>query len=282
MNKQCIRISCAVVLGVSVCLPAAAPGYAQDSSLPGRVLDIKVGEYFINAPDSVPAGLVTLSVTQTGDATKPFPADTAKLRADLTYHFHMVWLVRLDSAKTVSDFFEAQRNRAPTPWAKTLGGAGFADLPAASNVSMLLAPGNYVLVCYVGSAREDRNRYHLLKGMLRPLTVVARANKDTLPAAQMEIVLRPSSIEMPDTIAARSWRFAVRNERDRPADFGVARIKQGFTVAQALAWRPPMMTEPPRQAVGGVVYILPQNALITTVKLEPGDYLFSNKHVVVR
>src|SRR5687768_15483409 len=126
---------------------------AQRTTLPGHVGDVKVGEYFILAPDSVPAGVVSLRVTQTGDAIKPWPADLAKLRADLTYHFHMVWLVRLDSSKTVSDLLEAERSGQPTPWAKILGGPGFADTPAASNVTMLVTPGNYALVCYVGSAR---------------------------------------------------------------------------------------------------------------------------------
>ena len=225
---------------------------------------------------------MTLKVTQTGDATKPFPADTAKLRADLTYHFHMVWLVRLDSAKTVADLLEAERNRTPSPWATILGGAGFADLPAASNVTMLLTPGDYALVCYVGSAQADRSRYHAMKGMMRPFTVTARANTDKLPATDLEIVLSGRTVQMPDTLAARSWRIAVRNDGDRFTDFGIGRIKRGYTVAQALEWRPRSMTEPPRQAAGGVVYIKPKSALITTVNLEPGDYLFGAKHVVVR
>ena len=255
---------------------------AKQAALPGHVIDIKVGEYFITAPDSAPAGLVTLRLTQTGDVVKPFPADTVKLKADLTYHFHMVWLVRLDSARTITDLLVAARDSQPSPWKTILGGPGFADAPNSSNVTMLLTPGNYALVCYVGSAREDRNRYHLLKGMIRPLTVSARVSSEPLPATPLTILLRPGSVVMPDTLARGQHRILIRNERERAADFGIARVKAGYTVAQALSWQPRMMTEPPRHAVGGVVHIMPEQSLITTVTLEPGDYLFGGKHVVIR
>jgi hypothetical protein len=49
-----------------------------------------------------------------------------------------------------------------------------------------------------------------------------------------------------------------------------------------LSWRSRSMTEPPRHAVGGVVFVSAGHPLITTVRLEPGDYLFGGKHVVVR
>ena len=268
------------LLSVAVGFPT--PSAAQ--RLPGRVLDISVGEYFINAPDSISAGLITLRLTQTGDVVKPFPADTAKLRADPTYHLHMIWLVRLDSGKTVSDVLEAEREDRPAPWSKILGGPGFVDAPGASNVTMLLAEGNYALVCYVGSAREDRNRYHLPKGMIRPLTVTAAASgkAEPMPAADIEIVLAGDSVQVRDTLAAGRWRVLVRNERERPAEFGIGRLKPGYTVEQARAWRGRFLTEPPRIAIGGVVYIIPKQALLTTVDLTAGDYMFGGKHVVVR
>ena len=255
---------------------------AQKVSLPGNVVDIKVGEYFILAPDSVSAGVVTLRVTRTGDVIKPWPADINRLRADLTYHFHMVWLVRLDSGKTVADLLEAERNKSPTPWATILGGAGFADAPGSSNVTMALTPGAYALVCYVGSAREDRNRYHLLKGMIRPITVAGRPRSARLPAAQLTIDVRNDSATVPDTLRPGTHRILVRNSGERPTDFSINRVKPGYTVSQAREWRSRHMTEPPRHALGGVVYVRPRSSLMTTVQLAPGDHFFGDKHVVVR
>jgi hypothetical protein len=270
----------ASIIGVAVWLPTITQ--AQNVAIPGRLIDIKVGEYFILAPDTSPAGLVTLRLSQTGDAVKPWPADTAKLREDLTYHFHMVWLVRLDSAKTFSDLYKAESERRPTPWATIIGGPGFADAPGSSNVSVVLTPGNYALVCYVGSAREDRGRYHLLKGMIRPLTVTPSSSSVSLPEPALTITLRGDSIIMADTLRAGTRQYLIRNEGERPADFHVSVVKAGYTVEQARSWRPRMMTEPPRKAVGGVVYVTPTRPLITTLLLEPGDHLFNGKHIVVR
>lgn len=250
--------------------------------LPGHVVDIKVGEYFILAPDSVPAGVVSLRVTQTGDAIKPWPPDIARLRADLTYHFHMVWLVHLDSSKTAADLLEAERSRSPAPWAKILGGAGFADAPGSSNVTTILSPGSYALVCYVGSAREDRSRYHLLKGMIRPITIIGGRSSARLPIPELTVVLRDDSAVTPDTLRAGTLRILVRNEGKRAADFGISRVKPGYTIAQARAWRPRLMTEPPRHAVGGVVHVRAKGSLMTTIVLVPGNYFFGGKHVVVR
>ncbi|HVF39953.1 MAG TPA: hypothetical protein VM939_08630 [Gemmatimonadaceae bacterium] len=255
---------------------------AQKPDLPGKVVDIRAGEYFIISPDSIRAGLITIRLTQTGDVTKPWPADMDKLRADLTYHFHMVWLVRLDSGKTAADLLRAEHDRAPTPWATILGGPGFADTPGSSNVTMIVPPGNYAFVCYVGSAREDRDRYHLLKGMIRPLRVTGKSTSEPLPVPRLRVSVRNDSTVMSDTLVAGSQTILVRNTGKRPTDFAINRLKPGYTVAQARAWRPRMMTEPPKHAVGGVVWIASDSELLTTVVLEAGDYFFGNKHVVVR
>ena len=269
-----------MLLAVTIAV-LAQPAHAQSPALPGHVVDIRVGEYFILAPDTIPAGLVTLRLTQTGDVVKPWPADTAKLRADVTYHFHMIWLVRLDSAKTHTDLFVAERDNLPHAWSTILGGPGFADAPASSNATMVVGPGTYALVCYVGSAREDRHRYHLLKGMIRPVVVVGTAEGAQIPTADLEIVHRGGSVSMPDTLRAGTVRILVRNEDERPTEFGIARLKPGYTLAQAAAWRARSLTEPPRLSVGGLVRIAPGRSLMTTIVLEPGDHSFGGKHVVV-
>jgi hypothetical protein len=221
-------------------------------------------------------------MTQIGDVTKPFPADMEKLRADLTYHFHMVWLVRLDSGKTVNDLILAERDRRPTPWARILGGPAFADTPGSSNVTLIVPSGNYGLVCYVGSARDDRSRYHLLKGMARSLKVTDAPGGARLPQVELTVVVRNDTTVVRDTLKAGAYRILVVNEGQRPADFNIGRVKPGFTVAQAREWRSRTLTESPKQAVGGVVYVPSKQGLMTSVVLEPGDYFFGERHVVVR
>ncbi|MGK2961989.1 MAG: hypothetical protein ACSLFK_07550 [Gemmatimonadaceae bacterium] len=273
-------ISCKLFLLLSSA-SIAATANAQ-GNLPGRVTDIKVGEYFITAPDSIAAGIVTLRVTQTGDVAKPWPPDMVKLRADPTYYFHMVWLVRLDSAKTIADYYNAVRDSAPAPWATIVGGAGFAEAPGSSNVSLIVPPGNYALVCHVGSARPNRDRYHMLKGMFRSLKVVGASGTERLPVPTLTVVLSGDSLVMPDTISAGEYRILVQNMRARRSDFEINRLKLGFTIAQLRAWRANQLTEPPKHSVGGVVGITPNGSLLTSVVLDRGDYFFGEKHVVVR
>ena len=275
--RAILLLSCLLFLGGS----ASTPAVAQSHSPPGQIVDVRVGEYFILAPDSIPAGLVTLQLTQTGDVTKPWPADMEKLRTDVTYHFHMVWLVRLDSGKTITDVVNAERTQVPTPWMTILGGPGFADTPGSSNVTVMVPQGSYALVCFVGSAREDRNRYHLLKGMIRPLKVTGAPTSSTLPAPQLTIVLGNDSAMVADSLTAGAYRILVRNEGPRLADFAIGRLKSGYTISQARAWRPRLLTEPPRHAIGGIVGIPAGRALMTTVVLAPGEYFFGDEHVVV-
>ena len=263
---------------------AGAGAAADDAAdLPGHVLDIVADEYAFHAPDSVPAGVVTLRLTQHGDATLPWPGDTARRRQDPTYDLHMVWLVRLDSARTVSDLVQSEIDRQPTPpWATLVGGVGFAHPPGAANSTLHLEPGSYAIVCFVGSAREDRTRYHLLKGMVRPLTVTrASSAAEAMPATDVVVDLAGDSIGVSDTLAAGTHRLLVRNARARPADFAIRRLNPGVSIDSANAWRPLFLTEPPFTVLGGVVAVPVNGSLITTIAFEPGEYAFGRRLVVV-
>ena len=102
----------------------------------------------------------------------------------------MLWVVRLDSGHTVAEWYGAYVRGESTPWAVDLGGPAFAHPPLTANATMVLEPGNYALVCHVGSAREDKNRQHLLKGMFRGLTVrpVSTLSR-SLPAGEVNATI---------------------------------------------------------------------------------------------
>jgi hypothetical protein len=118
--------------------------------------------------------------------------------------------------------------------------------------------------------------------MARSLKVTANPGRPRLPQVQLAVTLRGDTTVVRDTLEAGTYRILVMNEGQRSADFHIGRLKPGFTVAQAREWRPRTLTEPPKHAVGGVVYVPSKQGLMTTVVLEPGDYFFGQKHVVVR
>lgn len=258
---------------------------AADSAagpLPGRVVDVAAGEFFFQAPDSIPAGLTTFHLRQVGLVHRRASLGGAARdsgaadHGDQTRGFHMLWVVRLDSGRTMADFYRAVKARQPTPWASSLGGPGFAVPPRTTNATLVLAPGNYVLTCFVGSAREDRTRYHLLNGMVRALTVLpARAPAARAPVA--DVVMRISeggTLQLSAPLTAGRRIVRVENAGAKAYEFQLRRVLPGRTTAEALAWRlrdGPTTTQPYEQWAG-LSDVPAGGSLITTMTFEPGGY----------
>jgi len=271
-------------------LVAQRPAGQSSGGLPGRVIEVAATEYAFSAPDTIPAGLTTFLLRQegrirTGASLGPAERDSLVVHeGDATAGFHMLWVVRLDSGMTAGEFYATAKADSSAPRAHLLGGPGFAFPPRTTNATMVLEPGQYVLVCYVGSARADRRRYHLLRGMFRPLTVVAAGrNRDVLPAADVTVTLGADSISRFSTpiTTAGTWRIGVHNARAKQAEFRMTRVLPGHSVAEALAWRrfdgKPRVSEP----WGGVVAVPPGTSMLTTIELVPGTYLASGVVLVV-
>jgi hypothetical protein len=246
-------------------------------ALPGRVVDVKAGEFFFQAPDSIPAGLTTFRLEQIGFVAERLRAgstgrDLVADKGDNTRGAHMLWVVRLDEGKTVADLHNAaQAGERTTSWSKQIGGPAFALPPRTSNATLDLEPGNYALVCYVGSAREDRSRYHLLNGMFRALTVVPGSSKAI--AARPDVVARITGdgvVVLSSPLTARSVVIRVENETDKDYEFKFQRVPAGLTSAQFLA-QPP--TAGPGVPWGGLSSVPPRAVVTTTIDFEPGEYV---------
>jgi len=274
-----------LLLGVSAlsAQPGGSPRAALASpALPGHVVEVSAGEFFFQAPDSIPAGLTTFRLRQIGlvhhrVAVGGAARDSlASDRGDQTRGFHMMWLVRLDSGKTVADFYRAKEAGERTPWARHLGGPGFAMPPGTSNATLVLEPGNYVVSCFVGSAREDRTRFHLLNGMLRALTVLPNpAPVAAMPAPDVVIrVSESGALQYSAPIVAGRRVLRIENAGPRSYEFSVRRVVRGRTTAEALAWRPGDIATrpPPFEPRGGLADVPSGGSLITTMDFEPGDY----------
>lgn len=259
------------------------PPTPDSAALPGQVVDVAAGEFFFQAPDSIPAGLTTFRLRQIGLVHQRMIAGGAARDsmaadpADQTRGFHMLWLVRLDSGKTAADFYRAVQAREPWPWARSLGGPGFAMPPGTSNATLVLEPGNYVITCFVGSAHEDRRRYHLLNGMFRALTVLPNpAPVAAMPAPDVVVrVSESGALQYSAPILAGRRVLRIENAGPRPYEFSVRRVVPGRTTAEALAWRRPVdfpRTPPPFEPLGGLSDVPSGGSLTTTMNFEPGDY----------
>ena len=273
-----------IMLGVGA-LPARTvppaspppPPMAGTDSLPGRVVDVKAGEFFFQAPDTIRAGLTTFRLLQTGMLAERSKAglDGRALVADQgdnTRGVHMLWVVRLDSGKTVGDLYRAaQTGERVTPWAKQLGGPGIALPPRTTNATLELEPGSYALVCYVGSAHADRTRYHLLRGMFRALTVLP-ASGPAAATPRPDVVARivgEGVVELSAPLAPGRQVIRVENATDRMREFKFHQMRAGVTGQEFLA-QPP---GEPGVVWGGLADVPPGGSVTTTIDFEPGEYV---------
>ena len=255
---------------------------ADMERLPGRVVDVSVGEFYVRAPDSIPAGLTTFRLHQVGDLL----TNREKVRVenlalatpdnDPTRAFHMLWIVRLENGKTVSEWFDAQTKGEPTPWAVDLGGPASADPPRTSNATLVLEPGTYALVCHVGSAREDKNRSHLLKGMFRPLTVVpSKSTTVSLPVPDVTArIVTGGAIQLSGPVRAGRQVIRVVNETTKSHEFILVRVKEGRAAGEVPVWKRQDGTPHPFEPRGGLSDIPPGATRVITAVFESGAYLF--------
>src|SRR5688572_32102169 len=119
-------MTCRPHLALAVLLLAPSALHAQP--LPGRVVEVRAGEFFFQSPDTIPAGLTTFRLLNIGMMAERHRAGI-RGRAlvaegtDATHGAHMLWVVKLDEGKTVADIYEAaRRGDRLTPWATQLGG----------------------------------------------------------------------------------------------------------------------------------------------------------------
>jgi hypothetical protein len=224
--------------GLRVALPALAlaalaalvPLGAQP--LPGRVVDVAAGEFFFQAPDSIPAGLTTFRLRQVGlvrhRATAGGAArdSTTEDRGDPTRGFHMLWVVRLDSGRTVADFHRAIRAREPGMF------RALTVLPTRAAAARAPAPEVVVRVAADGALR-----------LSAPLTAGRRVIRVENAGATAYEFAVARVLPGRTTAEALAWR-----RRDNPT------------------------TPRPFEDWGGLSDVPPGGSLITTMAFEPGDY----------
>ncbi|MEO7714460.1 MAG: hypothetical protein ABIV10_16225 [Gemmatimonadaceae bacterium] len=278
LTTSVILVSACLLTGVSEASSQSTRASSRARALPGRVVDVTAAEFFFRAPDTIPAGLTTFRLLQAGLIVDRLRAGLhgralVSDKGDDTRGVHMLWVVRLDSGKTVADLYRAAgAGQRTTPWARQLGGPAFADPPATTNATLDLEPGNYALVCYIGSAREDRARSHLLNGMFRPLIVVPSTQRRAA-APKVDVVATISEAKVVTfSMPLRAGRMVLRvqNESAEDLEFKFQRVPPGLTGKNFLA-QPREMG--PGIPAGGLSSVPPRTSVITTLDFTAGEHI---------
>jgi len=244
----------ALILGCQAVAPPPPPTAAPAAS---RTISIEASEYAFNAPESLPAGRVTLELSNHGQEV------------------HHAQLLRLNDGVTFGDFTAALQQEGEGALRLTTleGGPGAIDPHGTSQVTLDLKPGTYALACFiVGSDGVP----HLAKGMLKPVQVTQAASVpagEPAPAVQGTFNMRDFGFDMPDVLAAGTATYKVTNAGPQPHELNVLKLAPGKVAQDVLAWENAPSGPPPFEAIGGINGLSPNAAGYMTLDLQPGSYV---------
>jgi len=232
------------------------PTPLSPATLPGHVVDVVARDFFLQAPDTIPAGLTTL-------------------RLRVLQGEHIAVLVRLDSGHTALDLLRARREGHPRPaWMHLVGGPGFPAPDGTANATMMLAAGHYVLICDVAGPDGVR---HFEKGMFHPLVVRDQTHgahiATSLPRPDAVVKMRDHLFAFSGPIRAGVRVLRVTNEGSVMHEFRMVHVLPGHTGRESMTWTPASKTPRPDEDVTALVGIMPGGGLTTTVSLTQGEYV---------
>lgn len=265
-----------VVAFATACSPAAPAAPSGNSAAPSgsnssaavvqsTIPDIQVTaqDFSFTAPDQIQSGIVAMTLTNTGK--EPHQAQLAKLNDGVT-------MDQLQAALKSGD------DSAALKLVSLAGGPNAVAPGAKQTVTMNLAPGNYLMLCFVSGAD---NVPHLAKGMIKPFQVASAPagaagapNQVAAPTSDGKVALQDFSIAMPDNLTAGTHTWEVTNAGPQPHELTIMKLQAGKTMADLqTAMQGQVQGPPPVDPVGGLGAISPNSSAWVTADLTPGDYI---------
>jgi uncharacterized cupredoxin-like copper-binding protein len=254
MIKTFLMTSTLVLASVAVTpLTAQAPVTAAQSP---RVVNVKALDYRFEAPATISAGTTTFKLRNVGKEA------------------HHLWVVRLTDGKTPADFTKVMKTwgsalRMPA-WAIDVGGPNSAGSNETAEGTMTLEPGTYMLVCWIPSADGV---VHVMKGMVKSLTVTGPATAAAEPVADITMMMDDYSFELskPITPGRHTIRFENRAAQSHEAVIG--RLLSDKTLAQAVTWLNAGQSGPaPLALLGGASGLAKGRHMFITADFQAGRY----------
>lgn len=273
MSKYLTMMSVSAVVVLAACSPkdaaktdsakvaqaggaTAAPASRGAFDPATHTATIYAKDYAFESPDSISAGLTNFHLVNEGQT------------------LHHVQLVRLDSGKTAADLQTAMKNPGPPPaWAVSVGGPNAPDPGSTSDAAVDLKEGNYVVLCFVDIPDHVM---HFMKGMVRPLKVVAATGTPAAtPTADVTVTLADYNFIVKGALTAGKHIIKVDNKGPQEHELEIIRLAPGKTVKDLGDWMKTMQGPPPANAIGGMSGITTTTGGFATVDLTPGNYVLA-------
>ena len=226
---------------------------ARFAPLPGaNVISVVANDYTFDMPGSVPAGLTTMRFTNKGK------------------EFHHLYLVKVEKGKKVDDVLAFFKAGGPPPkWMKPVGGP---NAPAAGEESVFtsnLEAGDYVALCVIPSPGGPP---HVMKGMIKPLTVTASARKPVTPTADITLTLSDYDLVFSKPLSPGKHVIAVRNAGKQPHEFFMAQLMPGKSPMDIAKFAENPVGAPPGKPMGGITDIVPGDVVYLQVDVPKGEF----------
>ncbi|MGD8867037.1 MAG: hypothetical protein PVI01_05395 [Gemmatimonadales bacterium] len=216
---------------------------------------VRTRDYTFEAPDTIWSGPTTIRLVNEGP------------------DFHHVWLVRLESGRTVGDLVSllTSGEEAMPDWAVDFGGPNTPGAPGESTVATIdLKPGDYAMICVIPA---PDGQLHVMKGMFRPLAVIPGDGPTAaMPAADLVMTLDDYSFETDRPITPGHHTLRVENVAAQAHEVVIVRLQPGRTAGDFLNWVMTRKGESPGKPVGGVTGLARGVSNVIEVDFEPGEY----------
>jgi hypothetical protein len=219
-----------------------------------RQVTVTANDFAFDAPDTIPAGLTEVRLLNKGT------------------EMHHVWLIRLESGKTMKDLFDAMGPHGAMPeWARDVGGPNTPGPNGEATAILRLHPGRYAMICVIPS--KD-GKPHVMKGMAKEVTVTPASSNTSRANLRINatMTLVDYGFQFSQPLQAGKQTIRVTNAAKQGHEVVILKLAPGRKAADVLAWMEKMEGPPPGMPIGGTTPMAHGEENIITLDLSAGEY----------
>ncbi|HEU4883067.1 MAG TPA: plastocyanin/azurin family copper-binding protein, partial [Longimicrobium sp.] len=113
---------------------------------------------------------------------------------------------------------------------------------------------------------------HMMKGMVKPLTVTPAVSEARMAPADVQVTLRDYAFELTPELTAGRHTLRVQNAAAQPHEVVLMKLAPGKTAQDLLAWMQTEQGAPPAMPMGGTTLLSTGEFNQLTLDVEPGEY----------
>ena len=247
VSRRIVLVCSAVIAGA--CAKAEPPAEQAVAVVPVAppVVHVEAADYSFTAPDTVASGPTTFHVMNGGK------------------ELHHVVLIKAPKA----DLMKMNPTDPPPAGLVMLGGPNAALPGGTAEATVDLTPGEYTMVCMISG---PDGKPHMMKGMMRTLTVTQGSGTAAMPTPDLTVKLTDYAFDMPDTITAGHHVIRIEDAGPQVHEMVFVKLEPGKTAQDFLTWAMKMSGPPPGSPVNGVSPMTVGVVNTVAVDLTPGQY----------